>query len=451
MIFAAAVVVSLFGPGLAEREHPVHAAKIEKIVRAAIESQQAPGVAVAILEKGKLTHAKGYGFAELEHEVPMRADSICRIASVTKQFTAAGILRLAERGKISLDDPFGKYVDGFGEIGNKATIRHLLQHTSGVADFTRLGAEWFAIDQLERTPDQLMDLVRGKPLDFEPGTKWSYDNTGYVLLGMVIEKATGTSYGEFLENDLLDGLELHDTRYGDDGRIMKRRAQGYRRENGVVLNDELKSMSQPHAAGAIVSTVVDLVRWSEALAAGKVVSSESYAEMSTVGTLTNNEKTNYGYGLVIGDLAGKPMIWHNGGIHGFSSRLARYIGEDVHIAVLVNCDYVSTDRVETSIAKALFGIPEEEVKDLPLSEEEIEACTGKFEYSETSIVIRTDGETLTIIPPGKQPARLKSQGDLRFYADAPVEVIVEFDREANPAGHFTLKQGGRSTKFTRVK
>lgn len=451
MILAACFVASCLVPAAGEIDHPVHAAAIEKFVRKTIDGKQVPGISVAVLEKGALTHARGYGFAELEHEVPMRADSICRIASVTKQFTAAGILKLVERDELSLDDPFGRYVDGFGEIGEKATIRQLLHHTSGVADFTRLGEKWHSIEQLDRTPDQLMDLVRDEPPEFEPGARWAYDNSGYLLLGMVIEEVTGVSYAEFVENDLLKDLGLSDTRHGDDAPILKRRAQGYRLRNGVVSNDELKSMTHPHAAGAIVSTAIDLVRWSDLLADGKVVSAEAYAQMTTPGELENGESTGYGFGLTVGDLEGRRVVSHNGGIHGFSSRLAHYPDADLHVAVLINCDFAGAADVEEPIARALLGIPQPEIKDLPITDDEFEACVGKYEGSGMTILIRTDGSALTIVPSGKYPARLMSQGELRFVADAPGGVSVEFDRETSPAGHFVLKQRGKATKFTRTE
>jgi CubicO group peptidase (beta-lactamase class C family) len=430
---------------------PVHGAKIDAIVAAAMARQPIPGVAVAVLEQGRLTHAKGYGFADLEHDVPMRSDSICRIASITKQFTAAAILCLVEQGRVKLDDPLSKHVAGFGEIGDQATVRQLLNHTSGITDFTSIGKAWNDVEQLDLAPDRVMDLVRKQPKAFAPGTQWAYNNGGYFLLGMVIEKVAGKSYADYLEHDLLAETGLADTRYGDDQRILKRRAQGYRLVDGVLMNDPLKSMTHPFAAGAIVSTVVDLVRWSEMLAAGSVVSDESYAEMTAPGVLASGAPTGYGFGLFVGEIDDQKAIWHGGGIHGFSSHLAHYVDADVHVAVLANGDFARVKDVGREVAQAVLGVARAEVKDLPLCQEESDACSGKYAGVGMTALVRADGKTLTITPQGQATMRLKSQGERRFVADVPVEVTLEFDRAATPAAHFILRQGGRKAKFERVK
>lgn len=450
MFAAALVLFPLFLFDSASIAHPKHAAAIEKVVNEVLEKEQAPGISVAILEKGVLSHAMGYGFADLENEIPMRSDSICRIASVSKQFTAAAVMRLVEQKKVGLDDALGKYVAGFGEVGKKVTIRQMLHHTSGVADFTRIGSAWHDIEQLDRTPDQIMDLVRSLPMEFEPETKWAYNNSGYFLLGMVIEKAAGKSFPDYLEQDLLANLGLSDTRYGDEWRILKRRAQGYRLLNGVVHNDELKSMTHPYAAGSIVSTSVDLVKWSQALASGKVVSKASYEAMIEPGKLKDGRDTKYGFGLVLGRVGEHPIIWHNGGIHGFTSHLAHIPDADLHVSVLVNADFVDPAALAQKIEKMLLGIVDAEVKDLPISEEEIDACTGKYTGEDMNVLVRTDGETLTLVIQGQRDLRLKSQGELRFVGDAATEVILEFDTTASPAKSFLLLQGGARMTFERV-
>jgi D-alanyl-D-alanine carboxypeptidase len=342
-------------------------------------------------------------------------------------------------------------VAGFGAIGDEATIRQLLHHTSGITDYTRTGNAWRDVMPLDLTPDQMMDLARKQPKEFEPGSKWAYNNSGYFLLGMVIEKVAGKSYADYIEQDLLAQTGLTDTRYGDDVRVLKRRAQGYRMSPMGVANDQMMSMTQPYAAGSLVSTVVDLVRWSEMLAAGKIVSTESYAAMITPGTLNDGSATDYGFGLTIGEVFEKTTISHSGGIHGFSSQLAHYVEDDVHIAVLVNCDFGSADPIERLIAKAVLGIAEVEVKDLPLTEEEIDLCTGKYMGAGMKALIRTDGESLSLAPEGQSVAQLKHQGELRFLGDEALDIAIEFDRETSPASFFYLKQGGSKVKFERVK
>src|SRR4051812_10761683 len=206
---AFALLVAVTGVAHAQdRSGRALVAYVDSVANAAVAHRRTPGLAVAIVKGGKTVVAKGYGYADLENDVPATAETVFRIGSLTKQFTAAGVMRLPEQGKLSLDDTLQKFLPNFPTQGHRVTNLHLLNHTSGIKNYTTLGPKWQRVMRLDLVPDSLAALFATEPFDFNPGDRWLYDNSGYFLLGMVIEKISGKAYGQYVQDELFTRLGL---------------------------------------------------------------------------------------------------------------------------------------------------------------------------------------------------------------------------------------------------
>lgn len=331
------------------------AALVDGLVQKAIQAASAVGLSVAVMRGDELVYSKAQGFADLEFAVKADGETMFRIGSVTKQFTAAGILKLAELGKLFVDDPLTAYLPDYPTHGQEITLRHLLTHTSGVHNYTDLGPDWELIQARELSDAELVALWQDLPLDFPPGERWSYSNSGYYLLGMVIAKVSGQSYADFLRATFFEPLKLTRTRYDSNGEVIVNRAQGYAFEDGKFWNDRIVGMSQPGAAGALISTASDLVRWQRALVTGHVVTPESYLEMTAPYMLADGRETGYGMGLQLDTQAGQPCVWHGGGIHGFNSVLMYFPGAELSVGVISNSERLRADALGLELAAALLA------------------------------------------------------------------------------------------------
>lgn len=330
--------------------------RVQQLLSQVIERPDAVGLSVGIGRNERLLLETGVGRADLEFDVPANARTIFRIGSVTKQFTAAAILKLAERGKLSLDDALDRFVPTFDTGGRKVTIRQLLNHTSGVPSYTsqpRFRPEGFP---RELTHAQLLEFVKGVPFDFEPGAGWRYSNTGYYLLGMIIEAVDGRPYARFMQEEFFAPLGLARTRYGSEREVIPNRAQGYGRDpaSGEWVNDDLIHMNTPGAAGALSASAGDLVRWQIALVNGRAVSAASFTMMveSSVPVAPGQDR-RYGFGLEIGQTAGQRSLSHGGGIPGFNSVLTYLPESGLHVAVISNSEALPSAAVQQLIIRSL--------------------------------------------------------------------------------------------------
>jgi D-alanyl-D-alanine carboxypeptidase len=266
---------------------------------------------------------RGWGFSDIENDVPVTPASVFRIGSITKQFTSAAIMLLVEKGRLSLDDTLGALLPNMPVAWQKATLRQLLNHTSGIPSYTDLGPRWFSRMREDMVPDSLLAFTAKDTMNFAPGSRWRYDNTGYVLLGMILDRTTGVKYPQYLDDRFFKPLGLSATMYCSTEPIIKHRAQGYARQGKQLVNSAYLGMTQPYSAGALCSTVGDLVKWTRALHGGDVVSSTSLAQMTTpIGAAI---MSHYGFGLGVDSLAGHRRIGHGGGINGFLSHAAYYL------------------------------------------------------------------------------------------------------------------------------
>ena len=314
--------------------------------------------AVLVGRNGKIIFEKAYGLADEEWGVPNTTATKFRIASLTKQFTAACILLLEERGLLHVEDAISKYLSGLPEAWQSITVHQLLTHTSGIHNYTD-SPQLKKLDRTGATPGESISLVKDRPLDFKPGTQWSYSNTGYLLLGMIIEKLSGQSYAEFAKRNIFDRLGMSNSGYDSATDILKQRARGYDLQNRTIANAGFIDMSGPFSAGGLYSTVEDMFRWNEALAEeGKLLSAGSLKQMFTEYPEAAREGQHYGYGVVISRLKfGKLLYYHGGGVEGFSSSIQSYPDERVCIVVLSNLSSYKPWEMGDHIAAMFFHQP----------------------------------------------------------------------------------------------
>ena len=343
LLFLTCLVMGLTAAG----QTPVTA--IERYLSELAKQDQFSG-AILVAQDGKVVLARGYGKANEEVEVPNTPAVRFRLGSITKQFTAAAILKLEEQGKLLVTDPICQYLRDCPPTWNGITIHHLLSHTGGIRNFTALPTYLPAM-HAPVTNDQMIARFRDLPLDFLPGSKWTYSNSGYFLLGVIIELASGESYESYLKRHFFDPLGMPGSGYDRHQPILRHRATGYSFFNGARVNSPYLDMSQPAAAGALYSTVEDLYRWNEALFGGHALSPKSFQAMTT--PVLNG----YGYGVGIAEILQRRTVSHGGGINGFSTFLIRYLAEKVTIVVLRNRDYgmPAPNKIAETIATLLFG------------------------------------------------------------------------------------------------
>jgi CubicO group peptidase (beta-lactamase class C family) len=322
--------------------------RVDSLAAATIVSGQLASIQIGVSRAGKVVLARGYGLADIENGVPATSRTVYRIGSVTKQFTAAAIMQLVDQGKISLDDDITRFLPDFPTQGHRVTVHHLLTHTSGIKSYTSLPA-WQKGMSLDMSHDELVGIFKNEPFDFAPGAQWRYNNSGYYLLGMIVEKASGQPFDEYLDAHIFKPTGMSASSYCHERTIIPNRAEGYDRHEGKLVNDGSISMNTPGGAGALCSTVTDLIRWTEALGKGNVVSAASYRKMITPASVGDGgtaigrpgsagSEVGYGYGLMISKLDGHRRIAHGGGINGFRTTLAHYPDDDLIVTVLINAD-----------------------------------------------------------------------------------------------------------------
>ena len=329
---------------------------LASIAESAVKDGRTAGVSFLVTKGGATVASGGFGFADLENRVPATPDTVYAIGSITKQFTAAAVLLLADEGKLSLEDPIGKFAPDFPEPGRNATVRTLLQHTSGIRSMTRMGPRYWAQAGREIAPLDLVALFAKEPPDFPPGTAYAYSNSGYVLLGIVVEKASGEPWGTFLRERFFERLGLTHTRDGSAPDIVPRRARGYSKEGGRFENAWHVSLSQGYAAGALLSTAGDLAAWTRRLHTAPPISPASFRAMTTP-PLIGGKATGYGMGMGVGDLGGHRLFFHGGGLPGFDAQAIYFPDDDLTVVVLCNTDGGDVAfRVEDAVSRRVLGV-----------------------------------------------------------------------------------------------
>jgi D-alanyl-D-alanine carboxypeptidase len=308
--------------------------RLDSIVRAALVDLPLASASVAILRGQDTLLLTAQGYADLENRVPASPSTVYRIGSITKQFTAAAILQQVDRGAIRLDDDVAKYVPEYSSRGKRVTIRQLLNHTSGIKDISDLGDAFSRTLRVDVPQKDVLALIRDQPFNFEPGSNWSYNNTGYYLLGVVLERVTGTPYADYIRDQVARPAGLAATTSCDSRSLLLRRARGYDAVGRDFLNATYMSMNLLSAVG-LCSTAGDLVTWARALQSGKVISRESYSLMTTPEGAAARASPPYGFGMAVIKHRGRRYLSHVGLVAGFGA-VVSMSSDSVVIAVVIN-------------------------------------------------------------------------------------------------------------------
>lgn len=387
-----------------------------------------PGAVVIAMKDGKTVFRKAYGMANLELGVPLAPDSVLRLGSITKQFTATAVLLLREEGKLSLSDPITKFLPGYPTHGHVITVEQLLNHTSGIRSYTGIPGYMGTKIQADLTPAQLIDAFDSEPMDFAPGERWQYNNSGYVLLGAVIENASGKTYAEFVAKRIFEPLGMKATAYGAESPVLPKRAAGYTRDGETVVNARYLSMSQPYSAGALVSTVDDLAAWDAALYTEKLVKKASLEKAWTPAVTRDGKPTHYGYGWGISTLRGARALEHGGGIFGFSTYGIRLPDEKVYVAVLANSDSPKTDpgMLGKRIAALLIGRPFPAQVPVPVDPKVLARWTGVYRFDpQTTRTVTVEAGKLFSQRAGGPRLEVRPSSETEFFYEGSL-TLLEF-------------------------
>ena len=428
-------VAAIRGVGAQIRDRATAAKAVDSVVAAALKDGRAAGMSVAVVRGRDTIVMKGYGFADLEYDVPTPDRAIYEIGSVTKQFTAAAILQLEEQGKLSLDDDISKHLPDYPTQGHRITLRRLLDHTSGIKGYTEIPA-FRTISTRKLPKDSLVAIFAKEKFDFAPGEGMVYNNSAYFLLGMVIEKLSGKSYGDYVSENLFKRAGMTDSRYCSENAVYKRRAHGYDMSQNVLVRAGYMDHTYPYSAGSLCSTVGDLVAWTRALHEGRILGAKAYQTLVTPNTLNDGTRLRYAGGLASHSLAGHRVIEHGGGINGFLSEAAYFPDDSAIIVVLINtAGPVSPMAVTTSIAEVVLG--KRPAKSERFSGD-VAALAGTYKGvgrgREMVVTVRADSGVLSLQLAPQPSSRLRYVGGDTF--------------ENDQGGRFTfVREGGRVTKL----
>ncbi|MGL5002177.1 MAG: serine hydrolase, partial [Casimicrobium sp.] len=409
-----------------------------------------PGAAIIVTKDGKTVFRRAYGLADVEKKTPLTPDAVMRIGSITKQFTAVAIMMLEEQGKLNLQDEITKHLPDYPAPKQRVTVEHLLTHTSGIRSYTNKPT-YAASMAKEMTVAQMIDTFKNDPLEFAPGRQFRYNNSGYFLLGAIVEKVSGMSYAEFLAKNVFVPLDMKDTAHeGFERSGGRKRIEGYgRRADQFVASANTVHMSQPYAAGALISTVDDLARWDAAIAAGKLLKSENWKRVFTPYTLSDGKKSAYGYGWNIGKTRGRESIEHGGGINGFLSHAIRIPSEGVYVALVTNTNATttSTSYITEKLAAIAIGDPYPEFKPAKLDAKTMDEAIGVYKIDDKeNRTISREGEAMFLQRTGRPKLAILAASASEYFVENSF-TSIRFNRD--PSGEvisltITL-QGSEST------
>ena len=448
-VLALALPVALHGQTAAGVQHTA-----DSLAKAFLLAKSGPSVAIAVVRGNDTLVMKAWGMADLELSVPANARSVYKIGSVTKQFTSSIVMQLVEQGKVKLDDSIGTYLPSLPAAWHVVTIRQLLNHTSGIPSYTDIGERWVRLWGIEMPPDSLVALTANDSLWFAPGTKWRYDNTGYIVLGMLVEKMTGKPWGTNVIERFSKPLGLADTRECLSVPIVPRRVAGYVLDSGTWQNAPYLAMTQPFSAGSLCSTIGDLARWDHALNTGKVVSASSYAAMTTPEGAAAKGELKYGFGLGRDTLAGRDIVTHGGAIHGFSSANFWIPSVQLSVTVLSNADGAPVTALAKQLARAALGVPlEQPPKTVVLTAADRAKYTGVFALvlpdGAHDFTFAEQGDHLTAQLAGQGAFPMLFLGNDTFGVTFDPKLRITFTVENGRATRVTLLQGGATFSGAR--
>lgn len=434
---------------------PLDAATLEKKIDELVDGHmKVSGFSGAVLlaKEGKPLVAKGYGDANIEWQIPNTTTTKFRIGSITKQFTSMVVMLLREQGQIKLEDSMCVYVAPCPDAWKPVTIHHLLTHTSGIPTYTGIPA-WREVNMVPKTTDQIIAFVRDLPLQWAPGEKYAYNNSGYFLLGVIIEKITGKKYEQALQEMVLTPLGLSDTGYDWSRTILPRRAAGYTGVGSARTNTPALDMQHPYAAGSLYSTVEDLLKWDQALYRNTLLPDAAKQLMWTP------FKENYAYGWNIAEatataFGGHRRVAHGGGINGFSAMIVRLPEPRMTVIVLSNNDSASASTVARDIMAIYYG-HKYEVPVVPvvakIDPKILDQYIGQYEMRPGAVLtISREGNSLMAQPPGGRKLEILPSSETRFFVTTPAVTFTFVKGPDGKVTHVVVSQGGTETQAKKI-
>ena len=409
-----------------------------------------PGATVLVAHKNEIIYRKAYGLANVELQTPMQPEHVFRLGSITKQFTAVAILMLEAEGKLSVADDLTKYLPDYPTQGESITIEHLLTHTSGIHNHTD-DADFLDLARTDHTVQELIDLFKDKPLDFKPGEQWNYSNSGYILLGAIIEKVSGMPYADFIEQRIFQPLEMSHSFYDRTEAIIPNRIPGYAPGQEGIVNAPYLSMTIPYAAGSLMSTVDDLYRWNRALQNGQLVGRERLKKAHSSFALNSGEETGYGYGWAVSKVQGSKSIEHGGGIFGFLTNGIYLPGEDIYVIVLSNCTCHPPNAVSLQLAALALGKPYggDGYEPDPAS---LSDYIGVYEIApgdERKITLE-DGQLYSVRSGGMKTLLTPTGPDAFYFENSFTDLLFQRDPDGVVTGAVSTTRDGKATDSRRT-
>jgi CubicO group peptidase (beta-lactamase class C family) len=380
-LMAILIFIAIAGPVVSQAQTPAASAadisaRVDSYIAAEMRAEKIPGLALGVVQNGQMIKAQGYGLANVELDVPVKLETIFQTGSVGKQFTATAVMMLVEDGKVRLDDPIGKYLSGVPAAWNSITVRNLLTHTSGIPDYesdslTKKDAAFIDLRK-DYTEAELFQKFTSLPLDFLPGSKWSYSNTSYVLLGILIHKVTGQFYGDVLQERVFRPLGMTSTRIISEADIIPNRAAGYRLVKGELKNQEWVSPAlNTTADGALYTNIIDMAKWDGALYTEKLLKQGSLDQMWSPVQLTTGKSYPYGFGWRVTTVNDHRLIEHGGAWQGFTTQISRFVDDKFTVIVLTNLDseHSQPDKIAHDVA-ALYLPALKPIEQKPIADNE---------------------------------------------------------------------------------
>ncbi|MGN6106604.1 MAG: serine hydrolase domain-containing protein [Kofleriaceae bacterium] len=418
--------------------------ELARVVEGALRDKPPTSVSVAVLQHGKPLLVQGFGLADVERQVAARPDTIYRLASLTKSFTAAIVLGLADEGKLSLDDAVTKFLPELTSFGG-ITLRHLLNHTSGIADYT--GLPGFR-ERIHRAAPrrELVAMFSAAPLQFAPGARFAYSNSNYYLLGLVIEKLTGKPYGEVVRARIAEPLGLRDLHECADAMTAPREARPYTVKDGAAAPAEPLVMAHPFAAGALCATAGEVAAWIGALGGQRAVSAKRWTDMKTPVTLNDGSVMPYGLGLSIRPFDGHTRIGHTGAINGFTTAMDLYPDDELVVVVLQNSEADLVDELSDKLARTVLGTSAAPADaDRPITAAEAAPFEGRYAIAALGVslhVLFADGQLKLHAGSPSAPSRaLHWQGGDAFVA-GEIGLRLAFTRDGGRVTGLVFEQNG---------
>jgi CubicO group peptidase (beta-lactamase class C family) len=442
------LIVTFLSLPLNAQQHPLPA-QMDKIA-SAVYKPNVPGAAVIVVKNGRVIFRKGYGLANLELHTPMRPEMVFRLASVTKQFTAAAIMMLIEQGKLSLTDDIAKFFPAYK--GKNIMVGNLLTHTSGISDY--LLKLWPDRMREDMGPKRIAELFQNEPLEFEPGTKGSYSNSNYVLLGLIIEQLSGQTYGDFIEQNIFKPLGMKHSCYEIVQQIIPDRVSGYAKTEHGYVNAAYFSMPQLYAAGALDSSVDDLALWDASIYSNKLLKQASWERIFTPHKFKNGESGAYASGWAIGQFQGRLIESHEGGVPGFTTYVLRLPQDHVYVAILANDRTMETqpEFVARRLAAIAIGKPIVDEKIVKLDAAKLAAYGGVYHSDKDGDVnVRTESGRLLFQSQNDPEVELFPLAKDKFIIKA-FDARVSFVKDATGnISTLTIQVGDDKGEFKKVK